>query len=279
MPAVQWFPGHMHAAKKKIAQTLKNVDLVLELLDARCPLASQNPMIVALLKSRQKQVLKLLNKSDLSDPAQNKRWQAFFEAQENTHALIINAFNPKDVRFVLKTTQKIVPNRGTALKPLRLMVLGIPNVGKSTFLNALCQKKIAATGDVPALTQVIQRIDVSKTLILFDTPGLMWPKIENEKDGLRLSCINAVGVRAFDVFETALFLANFLKKYYPQLLTKRYGFSPNADDFPEQILENIAKKRTVKLKGGAIDIEKTAHILLTDFKSGALGKISLEWVL
>ena len=351
MPAVQWFPGHMHAAKKKIAATLKNIDLVLELLDARCPLASQNPMIVELLKNRQKPSLKLLNKSDLADPAQNQKWQAFFNAQKNTKALIINALNPKDIRRVLKTAQELAPHRGTALKPLRLMVLGIPNVGKSTFLNGVSQKKITQTGDVPALTKAIQRIDVSKNLILFDTPGLMWPKIENAADGLRLSAINAIGVNAFDVFETAIFLAHFLKTHYPELLTKRYNFppdflnslktadssdsansvdsadsassgdsvdsesfgdsadsgdSPNAfnpadscdsadfDDSSDsatfgdsvdfgdsadsvKILAEIAKRRGAKLKGGDLDLEKSAHILLTDFRTTALGKISLEW--
>lgn len=425
MPAVQWFPGHMHAAKKKIAAALKNTDLVLELLDARCPLASQNPMIVELLKTRQKPSLKLLNKSDLADPAQNQQWQAFFNAQANTKALIINALNPKDIRRVLKTAQELAPHRGSALKPLRLMVLGIPNVGKSTFLNGVSQKKITQTGDVPALTKAIQRIDVSKTLILFDTPGLMWPKIENAENGLRLSAINAIGVNAFDVFETALFLAHFLKTHYPELLSARYDFpadfldslnsadsskvlnfddsedsatsglgdsanaftpadssdsensanafnstdssdsatfppaqnlgdsadsgdSPNAfnstdfcdsddsskvsnvgdsadsDDsldsgysatFPPaqnlgdstdladsenfsdsaslgnsvdfgdsgdsadsvKILAEIAKRRGAKLKGGDWDLEKSAHILLTDFRTTALGKISLEW--
>ncbi len=296
MPSVQWFPGHMHAAKKKIAAALKNIDLVLELLDARCPLASQNPMIVELLKTRQKPSLKLLNKSDLADSVQNQQWQAFFEKQANTHALIINALNQKDIRRVLKTAQELAPHRGSALKPLRIMVLGIPNVGKSTFLNAVAQKKITQTGDVPALTKAIQRIDISKNLILFDTPGLMWPKIENLNDGLRLSAINAIGVNAFDVFETALFLANFLQRHYPKLLTKRYNFSSDflaaldssdwvdsgdlgdwGDSVALKILAEIAKRRGAKLKGGVIDLEKSAHILLSDFRSNALGKISLEW--
>lgn len=276
MPSVQWFPGHMHAAQKKILSALKNVDLILELLDARCPLASQNPMIAQFLKNRQKPILKLLNKADLADSNQNQLWCDFFNQLPQTRAILTNAHHPKDVLNALKVAKTLAPHRSSALKPLRMMVLGVPNVGKSTFLNALAKRKIAQTGDVPALTRAIQRIDVSPSLILLDTPGLMWHKIETSEAGFCLSCINTIGVNAFDVMETALFLADFLKKNHRLVFSKRYAFDVDINDSADGILEKIAQSRLAKQKGGILDIEKAAHILLLDFKTLALGKISLE---
>ena len=274
MPSIQWFPGHMHSALQKIKSALKNVDLVLELLDARCPKASSNPLIAESLKN--KPVLKLLNKADLADPLQNKKWCAFLNTLPHTQALLMNAREKKEVMRAFNFSKKILPHRGTPVKPLRVMVLGVPNVGKSTFFNGVLKKKLAQTGDVPALTKAVQRVDVSSSLVLFDTPGLMWHKIEEESAGFFLAITNTIGVNAFDTMETALFFIRFLKETYPLLLEKRYAFSLKEEDGAENILNKVAVRCAAFQKGGEVDEEKAAGILLNDFRRGALGKITLE---
>ncbi len=266
----------MHAALQKIVSALKNVDVVLELLDARCPKASSNPLIAECLKNKQKPVLKLLNKADLADSSQNALWLRFLNSLPHTQALLINAREKKEVARALYFSKKMLPHRGTPLKPLRAMVLGVPNVGKSTFLNGVVKKKIAQTGDVPALTKALQRVDVSASLILLDTPGLMWHKIEEESMGFFLAITNTIGVNAFDVLETALFLAEFLKENHPLVLKERYAFPVASADSALKILNQIAQRRGAFQKGGEWDQEKAAGILLNDFRSGALGKITLE---
>jgi len=278
--AIQWFPGHMTSAKKKAAETLANADVVVEVVDARLPAASSNPMIHELRAFRQRPFLKLLNKADLADPAATKAWLDFFNAQPNTKAVAISCKKAGEVARVPALCRALAPHRDSALKPLRLMIMGIPNVGKSTLLNALVKKKVAKVGDEPAVTKSQQRIDVSPTLTLYDTPGMMWPKIGDPEDGLMLAASHAIGVNAYIDEEVATWLAGFLLAQYPALLAARYALRVDAEahiDAPG-VLEAIARKRgcLIRGRGGEPDLEKAAGILLTDYRAGTLGRISLE---
>jgi ribosome biogenesis GTPase A len=273
--SIQWFPGHMNAARKKAAESMEKVDLVIEVLDARLPQASSNPMIESLRRERQRPCLKILNKSDLADPAATKAWLAYFSAQPKVSAVALSCRKPAEVAKLPALCLKLAPHRGTALKPLRMMIMGIPNVGKSTLMNALLKKRVARVGDEPAVTKTQQRLLLGNNIVLIDTPGLMWPKIAHPSDGLMLAASHAIGVNAIIEEEVATFLADQLLMHYPQLLAKRYGSPVDAMDGPGMI-ETIARARGYRLKGGDLDLEKAAHTLLLDYRSGALGRVSLE---
>ena len=275
--AIQWYPGHMTSARKKAAETLAMADVVVEVLDARLPAASSNPMIHELRSFRQRPCLKLLNKADLADPAATKAWMEYFEQQPGVKAVAISCKKASDVARVPSLAQKLAPHRCDAVKPLRLMIMGIPNVGKSTLMNALVKKKVAAVGDQPAVTKSQQRIDISSRLTIYDTPGMLWPKIDHPIDGLMLAASHAVGVNAYIDEEVATFLAGFLLDSYPALLSARYGFATEGMD-AVAVIEAVAKKRgcLMKGRGGEFDLEKAAAILLTDYRTGALGRITLE---
>jgi len=265
----------MNAARKKAAESMEKTDLVIEVLDARLPQASCNPMIEQLRNARQRPCLKILNKSDLADPEATKAWIAFYNAQKNVHAVALSCKKPADVAKVTGFAMKLAPHRGTALKPLRMMIMGIPNVGKSTLMNALLKKRVAAVGDEPAVTKNQQRLYLGNNMVLIDTPGMLWPKIEHPTDGLMLAASHAVGVNALIEEEVATFLAEQLLLHYPKLITGRYGFATDGID-GVSVIEGVAKRRAFRLKGGDLDLEKAAHTLLQDYRSGALGRISLE---
>jgi len=273
--SIQWFPGHMNAARKKAAESMEKVDLVIEVLDARLPQASSNPMIASLRQARQRPCLKILNKSDLADPAATKAWLAHYSAQPQVSAVALSCRKPAEVAKLPALCLKLAPHRGTVLKPLRMMIMGIPNVGKSTLMNALLKKRVAKVGDEPAVTKTQQRLLLGNNMVLIDTPGLMWPKIDHPSDGLMLAASHAIGVNAVIEDEVANFLAEQLLGHYPQLLLKRYGSSPAVIDGPG-VIETIARARGYRVKGGDLDLEKAAHTLLQDYRSGALGRISLE---
>lgn len=273
--SIQWFPGHMNAARKKAAESMEKTDLVIEVVDARLPQASCNPMIDELRRFRQRPCLKILNKADLADPAATKAWIEYYNAQKDVNAVALSCKKPADVAKVPGLALKLAPHRGTALKPLRMMIMGIPNVGKSTLMNALLKKRVAAVGDEPAVTKTQQRLYLGNNMVLIDTPGMLWPKIEHPTDGLMLAASHAVGVNAVIEEEVATFLADQLLARYPQLITARYGFATDGID-GISVIEGIAKRRAFRLKGGDLDFEKAAHTLLQDYRSGALGRISLE---
>ena len=273
--SIQWFPGHMNAARKKAAESMEKVDLVIEVLDARLPQASSNPMIASLRQARQRPCLKILNKSDLADPAATKAWLAHYSAQPQVSAVALSCRKPAEVAKLPALCLKLAPHRGTVLKPLRMMIMGIPNVGKSTLMNALLKKRVAKVGDEPAVTKTQQRLLLGNNMVLIDTPGLMWPKIDHPSDGLMLAASHAIGVNAVIEDEVANFLAEQLLVHYPQLLLKRYGSSPAVIDGPG-VIDTIARARGYRVKGGDLDLEKAAHTLLQDYRSGALGRISLE---
>jgi ribosome biogenesis GTPase A len=265
----------MNAARKKAAESMEKTDLVIEVLDARLPQASSNPMIEQLRKHRQRPCLKILNKADLADPAATKAWLAFYNQQKDVNAVALSCKKPADVAKIPDLAMKLAPHRGTALKPLRIMIMGIPNVGKSTLMNALLKKRVAAVGDEPAVTKTQQRLYLGNNMVLIDTPGMMWPKIEYPSDGLMLAASHAIGTNAVIEEEVATFLADQLLVRYPQLISARYGFPTEGID-GVSVVEGIAKRRGFRLKGGEPDFEKAAHTLLLDYRSGALGRISLE---
>jgi len=275
--AIQWFPGHMTTARKKAAETMAQIDVVVEVLDARLPEAGSSPMIHELRAHRQRPCLKLLNKVDLADPEATRAWLDYFNKQPGVLAVAICAKKPGDVAKLPALAQKLAPHRDDTFKPLRLMIMGIPNVGKSTLMNTWVKRRVAAVGDEPAVTKSQQRINLSPRLILVDTPGMTWPKTEHDADGFMLAASHAIGRNAVIDEEVATFLASILLERYPGLLKARYGLAPEGLD-AAGVLEAVAKKRGCLLKGrgGELDLEKAAMILLTDYRSGTLGRISLE---
>ncbi|MBS0307687.1 MAG: ribosome biogenesis GTPase YlqF [Proteobacteria bacterium] len=273
--SIQWFPGHMNSARRQAAETMEKADMVIEVLDARVPQASCNPMIQQLREHRQRPCLKILNKADLADPVATQAWLDFYNKQKNVIAVALSCKKPADVAKVPGLCIKTAPHRGTALKPLRMMIMGIPNVGKSTLMNALLKKKVAKVGDEPAVTKTQQRLYLGNNMVLIDTPGMLWPKIEHPTDGLMLAASHAIGSNALIEEEVATFLADVLLTRYPQLLKARYGFALEGVD-AVGVIEGIAQRRGFRLKGGEPDFEKASHTLLQDYRSGALGRISLE---
>ena len=273
--SIQWFPGHMTAARRQAAEAMEKVDMVIEVVDARIPAASTNPMIHELRRFRQRPCLTILNKADLADPEATRAWLQALSGQKDMTAVALSCKNPAEVARLPKLAIARAPRRGTAEKPLRAMIMGIPNVGKSTLMNALLKKRVAKVGDEPAVTKTQQRLYLGHNIVLIDTPGMLWPKIEHPTDGLMLAASHAVGVNALIEEEVAEFLATLLLQRYPQLLLARYGCKTEALD-GWGVLEAIASRRAFRKRGGEPDVEKAAHVLLQDYRSGALGRISLE---
>lgn len=273
--SIQWFPGHMNAARRAAAEQMENTDLVIEVLDARLPGASSNPMVEELRKFRNRPVLKVLNKSDLADPAATAEWSAYYDAQEGVTAYAMTTKKPADVARIPDMCRKLAPHRNDPTKPLRIMIMGIPNVGKSTLMNALFKRRVAKVGDEPAVTKSQQKLYLDQNLMVVDTPGMLWPKIEMPSDGLMLAASHAIGTNAVIEEEVAEFLGGLLLERYPQLLTARYGIQPDGMD-GVAVIEGVAARRGYRVRGGEFDYEKAAHTLLLDYRSGALGRISLE---
>ena len=273
--AIQWFPGHMTSARKKAAETMASIDVVIEVVDARLPEASTNPMVRELRLHRQRPCLKVLNKSDLADPVVTKAWLAYYNKQSGVKAVAISSKNAGEVSRLPSLCQSLAPHRNDNVKQLRMMIMGIPNVGKSTLMNALVKRKIAKVGDEPAVTKSQQIHQISVRHAIVDTPGLMWPKIEHESDGLMLAASHAIGRNAVIDEEVAVFLAGLLLKRYPALLAARYGFPVEGVD-AVAVVEGVAKRRALVMRGGEPDFEKASAVLLQDYRDGKLGRISLE---
>lgn len=278
--AIQWYPGHMTSARKKAEETMEFIDVVIEVLDARLPAASHNPMIDEMRLFRQRPNLKILNKADLADPATTQAWLNYFNAQPNTKAVALSCKKAGDAKKIPALCRKLAPHRGTHLKPLRMMIMGIPNVGKSTLMNALLNRRVAKVGDEPAVTKSQQRFELDDTMSITDTPGMMWPKIAVESDGYMLAASHAIGRNAVIDEDVAIFLGNVLLKTYPDLLNTRYKLDAMKLDVKQMdgidLLEAIAKRRAYKRHDGEWDMERTAMTLLTDYRSGAIGRVSLE---
>jgi len=275
--SIQWFPGHMNTARREAVKTMETIDVIVEVLDARMPEASSNPLITELRQHRQRPCLKVLNKADLADPAITQTWLDVYNQEPGINAVALSCNKPGQASKVPKLCQALAPHRNSSTKPLRMLIMGIPNVGKSTFMNMLLKRRLAKVGNEPAVTKMQQLHTLNDHMTLIDSPGLLWPKIEDPVVGLMLATIHAIGANAVEDEEIAEFLATRLLARYPNLLTKRYGFGLDGLD-GEGVLEAIARKRGClrKGKGGELDREKSARILLTEYRNGTLGRTSLE---
>jgi ribosome biogenesis GTPase A len=270
---IHWFPGHMNSTRQAIKDRVKaGLDVVIELLDARLPGSSSNPLLAALTTGRPS--LKVLNKQDLADAAQTEAWLAYYNAQPHTRAIPLDAGDKAPARALIKACRELAPLRGDMHKPLRVLICGIPNVGKSTLINTLVGKKAAKTGDEPGITKLEQKFVLENGFYLFDTPGMLWPRIAIEQSGYNLAASGAIGRNAFDEEEVALELIATLKRRYPERLQERYGLAElGADD---AVLEAIGLKRGAKIRGGAVQMHKAAEAVLIDYRQGLLGRITLE---
>lgn len=275
----QWYPGHMSKAKRMMQEDMKLIDVVIELVDARIPYSSKNPDIDDLAKNKSRVIL--LNKYDLADARHTERWRAFFEKQ-GYFVTLVNSKNGNGVKKVndvvkLACKAKIERDRkkGILNRPVRAMVVGIPNVGKSTFINSFAGKACTKTGNKPGVTKGKQWIKLSKNIELLDTPGILWPKFEDQTVGLRLAFIGSIREEILNVLELSLELIKFLMVHYKGNLVTRYNI--NESDDSVEILTNIAEKRGCKLKGGEFDLNKAAGIVMDDFRNGKLGNITLEF--
>lgn len=275
---LQWYPGHMTKAKRMMQENIKLIDLVIELVDARAPMSSRNPDIDELAKGKSRMII--LNKIDLADDKRTNEWASFFKAKGFT-VVCLDCRQRKgmnQIQSAIETAckEKIERDkkRGILNRPIRTMIVGIPNVGKSTFINALCKRACAKTGDKPGVTKGKQWIKLNKNVELLDTPGILWPKFENEEIGRNLAFIGSINDDILDIEELSLLLISNVIKNKPGALAERFGVSE--DDEPIEVLNSIGKVRGCLVKGGEININKAADILLDDFRSGKLGRITLE---
>lgn len=282
---VQWFPGHMAKTKRMIQEQLKLVDVVIELVDARLPISSRNPLLEQLVGDKKPRVI-ILNKEDLADPQRTAYWVNFFNQQSGCRAFAFNAATGKKQLIgrlkeaLLDLTaekRERMAQKGIRKQTVRCMIVGIPNVGKSTFINLIAGKKAAQTGDKPGVTRGTQWIRLDEDLELLDTPGILWPKFEDEEVGFRLAVTGAVSDEVFDHDEAALQLIAFLQQRYPKLLQERFKLEQEIlEEEPLTILEQIGRNRGCLLKGGRIDYSKVSKGILIDFRQAKIGRITLE---
>src|SRR3990167_6062552 len=270
--SIQWFPGHMHLTRKAIGERVKEIDVVIEMLDARLPGSSANPLMAELTSGRP--TLKVLNKQDMADPARTALWLAHYNAQPNTQAIALDASNTAPARAIIDSCHQLAPNRGGMVKPMRVLICGIPNVGKSTLINTLIGKRAAKTGDEAGITRAEQRIVLADDFYLYDTPGVLWPRIIVAQSGYNLAASGAIGRNAYDEQEVAVELLAYLKVHYPTSLEARYKLEGVAAMRDEQLLEEIGRKRGGLRGQGRIDTQKAAEIVIHEFRSATLGRIT-----
>ena len=275
---VQWYPGHMTKAKRQMQEDIKLIDLIIELVDARVPLSSRNPDIDELGKNKSRLIL--LNKSDLADERQNEAWKTYFQAK-GFYVVKVDSRNGSGMKAINNVIQEACKEkierhrrRGIKNRPICAMVVGIPNVGKSTFINSFAGKACAKTGNKPGVTKGKQWIKINKNVELLDTPGILWPKFEDQAVGLRLALIGSIKEEILNTTEMAMEFIGFLKKSYSGVLVERYSVDESKENL--EILKEIARIRGCLMKGNQTDIDKAGRLLLEDFRSLRLGKLSLE---
>ena len=277
---IQWFPGHMAKAKREVEEKLKFVDLVIELLDARAPHSSQNPMLQEAIRNKPR--LFILMKRDLADDKATERWINYFTIN-NIHAISIDANNRSDIQKVIQKVKEISKGemekrkrKGIQTRVIRAMIIGIPNVGKSTLINRLASKKIAKIGDRSGITRQQTWIKVNKDFELLDTPGILWPKFSDEKVGIRLAALGTIKDQLLSLQDIAAFVIDHLRNHYPSQLHDRYKVEKHVDDM-NLIFTAIGKARGALESGGLVNTDKVAEIILRDLRTGKLGKVSLEF--
>lgn len=274
----QWYPGHMTKAKRAMQEDIKLIDVIIELVDARVPLSSKNPDIDPMANGKARIIL--LNKCDLADAGVTQEWVDYYE-KKDFFVSLVNSKQGKGVKAVRQVIQeacreKIERNRrrGIINRPIRAMIVGIPNVGKSTFINSFAGKSCTRTGNKPGVTKGKQWIRLNKNVELLDTPGILWPKFEDQSVGLRLAFIGSIKDELYNVFELCLLLIHYLQQFYPEAIPSFYQIEKTSEDVV--LLENIARKRGCLRTGGELDMDKAAKCLVDDFRNGRLGAISLE---
>ncbi|KEO82897.1 ribosome biogenesis GTPase YlqF [Tumebacillus flagellatus] len=276
---IQWFPGHMAKARREVTEKLKLVDIVMELVDARLPLSSRNPMMDEIVQHKPRLVL--LNKADLADPRVTDQWVKYFRAQ-GLDALPINAIKgeglPKaaaEAKRLFAPKLEAMAKKGIRPRATRAMILGIPNVGKSSLINRMAKKTIAKTGDRPGVTQDQQWIKVGKDFELLDTPGILWPKFEDQRVGLRLAATGAIKEEILDTEPVAIYIVQLMNERYRGVLESRYNLESLPDD-PREAIETIGRKRGFLRQGNVVDMEATWKLLIREFRGGQFGRLSLE---
>lgn len=276
---IQWYPGHMTKAKRQMQEDLKLIDLIIELVDARVSLSSRNPDIDQLGQNKSRLIL--LNKADLADERQNEAWKEYFQSK-GFYVVKVDSRNGAGMKTIQNVIQEACKEkierdrrRGIKNRPIRAMVAGIPNVGKSTFINTFAGKACAKTGNKPGVTKGKQWIRLNKNVELLDTPGILWPKFEDQLVGIRLACVGSIKDDILNIEELALWLLEKLKKDYPGFLEKRYGISEEGT--PLKTLEAIAKARGCLKRGEELDYVKASGLIFDDFRGGKIGRITLEW--
>ncbi len=271
--AIHWYPGHMHKANKEIKEVMSQIDLIIEVLDARIPYSSQNPLLSSLRGD--KPCIKVLTKSDLADADMTRQWQAWLEQEQGVKTLPLTTEQPEQMRRLVELSRKIIGHLPAQRQIYHTMIMGIPNVGKSSLINILAGKTIAKTGNEPAVTKAQQRIKLNNDFVLYDTPGVLWPKVENQPSMYRLAISGAVKDTAYEYDDIAFFAAEYLISAYPDSLMQRFKL----EVLPENeldLIEAIGRKRGCLQSGGRVDLDKASKILLTELRAGKLGRITLE---
>ncbi|MET4025262.1 ribosome biogenesis GTPase A [Marinobacter sp. MBR-99] len=271
--AINWFPGHMHKARKEIKKVMPQMDLIIEVVDARIPFSSENPLVPSLRGDTP--LIKVLNKRDLADPAVTEQWLQWLEQERGVRAITLTHNERKEALGILKLAEELTPGHDRQKSALRVMILGIPNVGKSTLINTLAGRPAAKTGNEPAVTRAQQAIKLPDNVLLYDTPGFLWPKLSPEQCGYRLAISGAIRSAVLDFEDVAMFEADYLVKAYPELVMARYGLEQQPGD-GLALMDAIAEKRKFFRRGGVPDLHKVSEILLNEFRAGTIGRISLE---
>ncbi len=271
--AINWFPGHMHKARKEIKKIMPQMDLIIEVLDARLPFSSENPLVPNLRGDTP--VIKVLNKRDLADPSTTAQWQHYLEQERGVRAITLTHNQRQEALDILRLAGEMTAGHDRQKRALRVMILGIPNVGKSTLINTLAGRPVAKTGNEPAVTKAQQVIKLPDNVLLYDTPGFLWPKLSPEACGYRLAVSGAIRSAVIDFEDVALFAADYLLQAYPQIVTERYGIETLPRD-GVALMDAIAERRRFFARGGIPDLHKVAEVLLNEFRTGKLGAISLE---